>query len=75
MRELLDCVAMDNKEIPPTVREWYSDIGKRGVAGRLRNLDAKARAKVARAGGLARQEQRRRDEAAARLSGSKDAGK
>lgn len=63
---------MSNDSIPKAVRQWYSSIGKRGVAGRLHKLSADERAKVARAGGLARQAARR---AAARQSGTPIAGK
>lgn len=66
---------MDNNSIPKSVRQWYSSIGKRGVAGRLRKLSATEREKIARAGGLARQAKLRADAEAARLSGTTNADK
>ena len=49
------------EEAPPEVRKWFRKIGKRGVAGRLRDLNPVQRAAIARAGGLARQAKRKQD--------------
>jgi hypothetical protein len=51
---------MSNKSTAPkAVRQWYSDIGKRGVQGRFRDLNPVQRQAIARAGGLARQKKLR----------------
>lgn len=46
---------MKDPNVPKAVRQWYSTIGKRGVAGRLSTLNPVQRQAIARAGGKARQ--------------------
>jgi hypothetical protein len=46
-------------EAPKAIREWYSKIGKRGVAGRLSTLNPVQRKAISAAGVAARAAKRK----------------
>lgn len=61
-------------ETPKAVRDWYRDIGKRGVAGRLATLSDEEKREFARKGAKASAKVRKANAERARQSGTDAAG-